>query len=91
MNRSFARAGSGRGDGPRGAVAGSDALPDGDAALDDLGELTLLLGVEQRHGADLVQVLTNRIAHDGCSNSAEALTIPAERPHERPDRQVASR
>ena len=38
------------------------------ARLDDLGELALLLGGEQRHEPDLVEVLTDGIAHGDLLN-----------------------
>ncbi len=37
--------------------------PGFEPGLDDLGELALLLGVEERHGADLVEVLAYGITH----------------------------
>ncbi len=44
-------------------LAGLETLAGLDAGLDDLGELALLLGGEQRHEADLVEVLTYGITH----------------------------
>ena len=79
MNRSLARAAArSRRRSSSGAVAGGDALAGGDAALDDLGELALLLGVEQRDGADLIEVLTNGITHVGLFNTFGAVPIPAD-------------
>ena len=50
-------------DGPAGLarllLAGVEALLGLAALLDDLGELALLLGGEERHHADLVEVLTD--------------------------------
>src|SRR3954454_2712075 len=47
------------------------------AALDDLRQLALFLSSEQRHQADLVQVLTDRITHDRCLNGSNWAVIPA--------------
>ena len=69
MNRSLAAAASR--DGPAqlaAALAGVEASLGLAAALDDLGELALLRGVQQRHLADLVEVQANRITHVATSN-----------------------
>ena len=50
-----------------------EALAGGDARLDDLGELALLLGGEQGDEADLVEVLTDGITHRLSSNSMTPL------------------
>jgi hypothetical protein len=47
-----------------------------EALLDDLGELALFLGIEKRNRADLVQVLSNRIAHDNSLNGNRTRGIP---------------
>ena len=75
----------------RGGGAVGDAFAGGNPTLDDLGELALFLGVEQRNGADLIEVLTNGIAHDDLSNNFGAVTIPAEATSEKCIRQVSSR
>ena len=57
-----------------GVLAGLDGGAGLHAGLDDLGELALLLGGEQRHEPDLVEVLTYGICH---GNSPQRLLAPA--------------
>jgi hypothetical protein len=66
------------------ALAPSDAFAGGNAALDDLGELALLFGGEQRHRTDLVQVLTNRITHDCLFNAGAHRVVPGPAPRSEP-------
>ena len=57
-------------------LAGLLAGPGLESLLDHLGELTLFLGVEERHGADFVQVLSDRITHDISLNGHRRRGIP---------------
>ena len=56
--------------------AGVQTGAGGDALLDELGELALLRCVQQRHCADLVEVLADGIAHCSSSNSWDRACIP---------------
>ena len=57
-------------------LAGFDPLARGHAALDHLGQLALFLRREQRHQADLVEVLTYRITHLALPNELRGIRIP---------------